>query len=69
MFQGDEPGLVSYGEGEDRGSEEDKGEEKPGSFSADLNIVWLHDHPVSVQGYGHVGQWGHVDGDAGQSLH
>ena len=41
----------------------------PGSQGADLGTVGLHDDPVSVQGYGHVGHGGHVDSDAGQSLH
>ena len=69
FFQCDELGLVRDGEGEGGGGHEDEREEKPGSCGADLDTVWLHDDLMSVQGYGHVSQGGHVDSDAGQGLH
>ena len=33
-----------------------------------LSVGWPADHPVSVHGYGHDGQGGHEDSQAGGAL-
>ena len=68
-FQWDHFGIVSYGERQAGGDQEDDGHQDVGGTLADLEAVGLHDEPVPVHGDCHVSHGRHIYGDAGKSLH